>query len=175
MAMTIRDTVKKYNIRIKDKTMLACDPIIGKNKEAVEFVKKHKAEIIDFINTETERIATEKAERQAKIDAIEGLKEIEECSNAWIKYRADFNSFIANDAIGTCPTKPEITPEELCAKYPRASAYRKAEAYENASNYRKSAIGKEAKEDIINGKPFIEVIDDMEKKWEEYCEEHIWD
>lgn len=175
MAITIKETVKKYNIRIKDKTMLACDPIISKNKEAVEFVKRYKTEIIDFINAEKERIATEKAERQAKIDAIEGLKEIEAYENAWIKYRADFNKFIENDGIGNCPTKPEITPEELCTKYPRASAYRKAEAYENASNYRKSAIGKEAKEDIINGKPFTEVINDMEKKWKAYCEEHIWD
>lgn len=175
MAMTIKETVKKYNIRIKDKTMLACDPIIGKNKEAVAFVKKHKAEIIDFINAETERIATEKVARQAKIDAIEGLKEIEECSNAWIRYHEDFNRFITSGGIGTCPTKPEITPEELCAKYPKASAYRKAEAYENASNYRKSAIGREAKEAIINGKPFTEVIEEMEKKWEAYCEEHIWD
>jgi hypothetical protein len=175
MAMTIRETVKKYNIRIKDKTMLACDPIIGKNKEAVAFVKKHKEEIIEFINAEKEREERERAERRAKIDAIEGLKEIEECSNAWIRYYEDFNRFIANDGIGTCPTKPKITPEELCAKYPRASAYRKAEAYENASNYRKSAIGKETKEAIINGKPFTEVIDDMEKKWKAYCEEHIWD
>lgn len=175
MAITIEETIKKYNIRIKDETMLACDPVMGKNKEVVEFVKKHKAEIIDFINAETERIATERAERQTKIDAIKGLKEIEECSNAWIKYYEDFNRFIANDGIGTCPTKPEITPEELCAKYPRASAYRQAKAYEDASNYRKSAIGKEAKEAIINGKPFTEVIEEMEKKWKEYCEEHIWD
>ena len=175
MAMTIRDTVKKYNIRVKDETMLACDPIIGKNKDAVEFVKKHKAEIIDFINAKTERIAAEKAERQAKIDAIEGLKEIEAYENAWIKYRADFNKFIENDAIGTCPTKPNKTMEELYNRYPRAKAYKTAEDYEYASNYRKSAIGKEAKEDIINGKPFTDVIDEMEKKWKEYCEEHIWD
>jgi hypothetical protein len=65
--------------------------------------------------------------------------------------------------------------EELYSKYPRAVMYKKAEYYAHNANYRKSTLGREAMEAIINGEPYEEVIDNMEKKWKEYCDEHIWD
>lgn len=175
MAMTIKETVKKYNIRIVNETQLACDKSIAKNKEAVNFVMKHKQEIMEFIEAEQTRVENERVERQAKIDTIEGLKEINKYEAEWVNYRKAFNKFIENDAVGNCPTKPDITMEELYNKYPRAVMYKKAEYYADSTNYRKSALGKEAKEAIINGEPYKEVIDNMEKKWKEYCDEHIWD
>jgi len=175
MAMTIKETVKKYNIRIADETQLACDKSIAKNKEAVNFVMKHKQEIMEFIKAEQTRVENERVERQAKIDAMEGLKEINKYEAEWINYRESFDRFIENDAVGTCPTKPDMTMEELYNKYPRATMYKKAEYYANNANYRKSALGREAMEAIINGEPYEEVINNMEKKWKEYCDEHIWD
>lgn len=175
MAMTIKETVKKYNIRIANETQLACDKSIAKNKEAVNFVKKHKQEIMEFIEAEQTRVENERAERRAKIDAIEGLKEINKYEAEWVNYREAFNKFIENGAVGNCPTKPDITMEELYNKYPRAIMYKKAEYYADSTNYRKSALGKEAKEAIINGEPYEEVINTMEEQWKEYCDEHMWD
>lgn len=67
MAMTVKETVKKYNIRIANETQIACDKSIAKNKEAVNFVMKHKQEIMEFIKTEQTIVENERAERPAKM------------------------------------------------------------------------------------------------------------
>lgn len=73
------------------------------------------------------------------------------------------------------PTKPAVSITELYEKYPKAAAMLQAEAYSSASNVAKSSAGRKARERIIDGEDYTQVIADMEKEWTDYCDEHVWD
>ena len=174
--MTIEEIIKKYNIRIHENgTQLRADMRISKNPDDLAFMKENKPAIIDYIKSKKE--AEEKAyqERKAKIDAIEGLKEIRDAIADLSRWHEEFEeSFNDVGGLGVRP-KPDYDIDGMKKKYPREAAYLKAESYEYASHYHKSSLGKDAKEKIINGEDCAEAISEMEQKWKEYCDEHIWD
>ena len=141
------------------------------------YVKARKPEIMAFLlnREEMEKKAVE--ERQAKIDAIDGLKELEAANEALLNYREAFNRAIENDDA-IFPSKPSVTPEGIEAmrkKYPRAAAYRKAETGSLAANYVQASAYKKALERIINGEDYEKAIADADTEWKEYLDEHIWD
>lgn len=122
---------------------------------------------------EAEQLAAE--EREAKINAIPGLKEIQAAKTDLENWQYEFEeSFKDVGGMGVRP-KPQYDFEELYRKYPRASAYLKAEAYSRAANYAKASAGKKALERIINGEDCDAVLEEMESEWSAYCDEHIWD
>lgn len=115
-------------------------------------------------------------ERLKKMNAIEGLQELEDASIAWKEYYIAYRRFIEDDAEGKAPKKPEASLEELVRKYPRANAYMKAESYAySSSNNARAAVGKKALERILNGEDYKQAIADMKKEWCDYCEEHVFD
>lgn len=72
--------------------------------------------------------------------------------------------------------RPEYNLDEMYKKYPVAAAYLKAEKEEYSSNYTFSAIGKKAKDAIIeNPQNYKEIIAKMEKEINDYLEERMWD
>ena len=115
-----------------------------------------------------------RSEREARRDAIPGIKEIEEARSAWDKYHYIYDKVIA-DGEGRMPTKPAVSTTELCEKYPKAAAMLQAEDYSRASNVAKCSAGRKARERIIDGEDYTQVIADMEKEWTDYCDEHVWD
>lgn len=166
--------ISKYRVRIiGDK--LGADNYITKHPEDAEYLRSHKQEIIDYIKSK--EIAEKKRieARKAKIQSIKGLKEIEAAESAWYRYDEQSSQFIYKGGYGKAPEKPSVTMNEMYKKYPRAAAYREAEKWENSSNYTKSAFGREAKEQIINGKSYKTAIAKMKKDWKEYTEKHLWD
>ena len=109
------------------------------------------------------------------VNAIEGLKEIRDAEHDIENWHYEFNKSFENvGGLGVRP-KPNYNFSEMYAKYPRAAAYIKADEYRNASNYRKSAIGQNALNKIVNGEDYVLVIENMEREWSEYCVEHIFD
>ena len=134
-----------------------------------------KSEIIALLTAE-EKARKEAAElRQAKIDSIPGLKEIRAAMDDLKAWQKEFNdSFRDCGGLGV-RSKPVYDYDNLCATYPRAAAYLKAEEYADSSNYVKSAAGKKALEAIINGADPAETTAAMEAEWNGYCDEHIWD
>jgi hypothetical protein len=141
------------------------------------YVKAHKPEILSFLLEKEEAEKKAAAERQAKIDAIEGLKELEAANEALLNYREAFNRAIENDDA-IFPSKPSVTPEGIEAlrkKYPRAAAYRKAEAGSLAANYVQASAYKKALERIINGDDYEKALADADAEWKAYLDEHIWD
>lgn len=60
-------------------------------------------------------------------------------------------------------------------KYPRAVAYLKAESYTFSSNYRKSAAGRQAMNEIASGKSYKKALKKMEEEWSKAASEHMWD
>ena len=141
------------------------------------YVKAHKPEILAFLLGKEEAQEKAAADRQAKIDAIEGLKELEAASEALLNYREAFSRAIENDDL-IFPSKPSVTPEDVEAmhkKYPRAAAYREAEARSLSSHYVQASAYKKALERIINGEDYEKALADAESEWKAYLAEHIWD
>lgn len=124
--MTVEQFVEATNtVRVGDK--VGCSSVRKSDAPAYSaYVKAHKPEIMAHL------MGREKAaaDRQAKIDAIDDLKELEAANEALLNYHEAFNRAIENDDA-IFPSKPSVTPEGIEAlrkKYPRAAAYRKAEA-----------------------------------------------
>lgn len=141
------------------------------------YVNAHKPEILSFLIEKEEAEKKAAADWQAKIDAIEGLKELEAANEALLNYREAFNRAIENDDA-IFPSKPSVTPEGIEAlrkKYPRAAAYRKAEACSLAANYVQASAYKKALERIINGDDYEKALADADAEWKAYLDEHIWD
>lgn len=139
-----------------------------------------KAEIAEIkanliAERDAERAAA--AAKQAKIDAIEGLKEIHDALEAQADYYRAFDRMMEDENNdGVCPPKrPTGNIAELKAKYPRAAAYIAAEKYSNASNYAKAIAGDKALEKIINGEDYVAALAAMEKEWSDHVNEHMWD
>lgn len=61
------------------------------------------------------------------------------------------------------PTTKDI--ESLKKKYPRATAYLKADAYSRSSNYAKAMAGERAKEKIRHGESYKKALETMEQEW----------
>lgn len=117
------------------------------------------------------------AERKAKINAIEGLNEIQTAIADWERYDSEFAKMMddeRNDGARP-PKRPTSNVVELLEKYPRADAYLTAEEFSLADHYVKSNAGKKALEKIINGEDYVAAIAAMEKEWHDYCDEHMWD
>ena len=144
------------------------------------YAKAHKPEIMEYLlkkEKQAEEDAQKARERQAKIESIEGLKELEAANEALLNYREAFNRAMES-GDGILPSKPSVTPEDieaLCKQYPRAAAYRKAEAGSLSANYAKASAYKKALEKIINGEDCEKALADADAEWSAYCDEHIWD
>ena len=176
--MTVNEMIKKYRLTLAKRN--GEDAIrVGKkvSKATIEEIRKAKPEIIaELKRREAEKKAAYEA-RQARINAIEGLKELQRAIAAEEAYREALNDMMEdeyNDGARP-PKKPEISVKELKEKYPRAAAYLKAENWSLASNYIKAGAGQKAKERIISGEDYNQVIAEMEKEWSDYCKERMWD
>lgn len=162
--------IEKYNIRLNsDKDKLVVNGRIGKSTKDKQYVQDHKNEIIDIlIQKEQERL-----EYIRKVESIEGLVELQKAISDWVSYNNAMSRYIERDCIGTVPVKPAITVDELSEKYPRASAYIKADRWSYSSHYYKASCGKRAKEAILNGENYEDVISDMKSSWKKYTEENM--
>lgn len=173
--MTVNELVKLCDIADAGNGQLIVKNII-QGKKHLEEIKASKPEILAYL---AEKKATEEAarkEREAKINSIEGLKELKAAINDEEEYYNEFNRRMENEALSSfLPARPEISSKDLAAKYPRAAAYIKAENWSLASHYAKVSAGKKALERIINGENHEQVLADMEAEWSAHCEEHIWD
>lgn len=148
-----------------------CDEI-GKGmwREEAQEIKAH-------LIAERDAKAAAAAAREAKIDAIEGLKEIKSAIYDRQRYRCEFNAMMDDEFNdGTrAPKLPTADVDALLAKYPRAAAYIKAESYSYAAHDVKSMSGAKALEKIINGEDYAAALADMEAEWSAYVNEHMWD
>lgn len=173
--MTIEQLISKYNI------------FLPANKPGMIGIgwKPTKADMDEIINKKAEIIAAleaKKAEeqarenaREAKINTISGLKEIEELEREWERYDDAFARMMETGSSRMSVKMPAIQIKDLLEQYPRAAAYRKALEWSYASSLDKACAGKKALERIIEGEDYKAVLEDMEKEWTEAVESHMWD
>jgi hypothetical protein len=162
------------------KMMISAHTASGKTicSEIKEGLWREEAqEIKAYLTAERNAQLVEEAAIQAKIDAIEGLKEIKSAIYDRQRYHREFNAMMDDEFNdGAFPPKPpKADVDELMAKYPRATAYIKAEKYSYAAHDVKSKAGKKALEKIINGEDYEKAIADMETEWTAHVDKHMWD
>lgn len=174
--MTAQEMISKYNITLATEGRIYISRGNAAKKDGmVNEILATKPEIVAILIAEKEAAEKAAAERKAKIEGIEGLKEIEKSDEDWEEYHYRWNKYIANDGMGTAPEKPASDPKALREKYPRAAAYIKARSWDDCSGDAKSSAGRRAAERIINGEDYTKVIAEMEKEWADYCGKHVWD
>lgn len=113
-------------------------------------------------------------EREVRRSAIPGVKLIEKAREEWDKWHDETLRAIDN-GDGIRPAEPKVNIEELKQQYPRAAALLKAESYSRSTNYAKASAGSKARERIIDGEGYAQVIAEMEQEWTDHCHKHMWD
>lgn len=132
----------------------------------VDALKAAKPDIMAYLQQQK----ADSEARKAKIEAIEGLAELRDAIYAMAQYKEKMNKMFDSESGVLAIAKPTPTPAEVSAKYPRAAAYIKAENWTYSENYKKSAIGKNALEAIINGGDHEEAIKAMEDTFDAACD-----
>lgn len=160
--MNVNELIQKYNLTILEqngKRGVRADrnPSSSDKKEIIS----NMADIISELDRRDLEKKKAYEEHQKKIDAIEGLREIEDAIEAINQRR---NSFVRAWESGESAyqSMPNIDVGALKAKYPRAAAYLEAEDYSMSSYYVKAAAGHRAVERILNGEDYETVLKDME-------------
>lgn len=185
--MTIEELIARYNIRDGADYGQNGQVLVANARQAkadgVAKVKgeiaARKPEILAALKSrkDAEKCAAE--ERQAKIDAIPGLKEIRAAREAAANYRYNFRrSFEGEYAVGGMGvgSRPNVDLKALRTQYPIADAYLRAEAKAESDNYQISAIGEAARERIINApESYAAAIAQMDTELGKFAERHLWD
>ena len=184
--MTAQEMIKRYDISLHTVWDDSSNYFMPTGKIYYRGVKTEaeraaigakKEEILSILMPEWEEKKKAHDERQAKIDAIEGLREI--CAakaelDAWqAKFERSFYGPNACGGLGVGP-KPAHDIDAMKRAYPRAAAYLMAKDWSFSDHDVQASAGKAALEKIINGEDYSAAIDEMEKKWSDFCDAH-WD
>lgn len=178
--MTTQELIKQYRISLKldeqgqpNGNLMVCRA----DKSALAAIKAAKPEIVAALLAQREACLRAEQERQSKIDAIPGLREIKAARADLVNWKLEFDASFDGEnggGVGVRP-KPKYDMDTLQAKYPRAKAYLDAQDFAASENAAKSAAGQKALEAIINGDDYALAISAMEAAWKDHVADHLWD
>lgn len=183
MSMPLAELVRRWSIRrdISDPSRLHA---VVPTQSCADILRARKPEILAYLAeqdvlraAEMAREAQEAAAYQAQLDGVEGLRELQTARSAWEQYYDDFRAAMEdeyNDNPGALH-KPEYDLAALNKRYPRATAYLRAEAWSFAAHDVKASAGARAQQAILRGEPYEAAIAAMEAEWSSYCDKHMWD
>ena len=171
--MNVQEMINKYNIVLMPDNIIKASNVKG--DAAIAELKAAKPEIVAILTAKKEAEDKAYADYEAKVDAIEGLKEIEILRGEWYNYESAFDRMMDTGSSVLSAKYPSTTLKDIYIKYPRAAAYLKAQSWHNASNYMKANAGRKAEEKILNGEDYLAAIAEMEKEFSDYCEQHVFD
>lgn len=147
------------------------------DKAALAAIKAAKPEIVAALLAQREACLRAEQERQAKIDAIPGLREIKAARTDLVNWKLEFDASFDGEnggGVGVRP-KPKYDMDALQAKYPRAKAFLDAEDFSASDNDAKAAAGRKALDAIISGENYERAVSAMEAEWKSHAASHIWD
>ena len=145
------------------------------DKAALAAIKAAKPEIVSMLLEQREAGIRAEQERQKKIAAIPGLREIEAARSDLVNWKLEFDASFDSEnggGVGVRP-KPKYDMDAMYAQYPRAKAYVEAQEFAASENDAKSAAGRKALESIINGENHEQAIATMNSEWAAYCRNNI--
>lgn len=178
--MNTQELIKRYRIALKlDEHGQPTDTLLvyRADKAALAAIKAAKPEIVAALLAQREAGLRAEQERQEKINAIPGLREIKSALADLMNWQLEFNASFDGEGgggVGVRP-KPKYDMAALHAKYPRAKAYLDAEDFSASDNDAKAAAGRKALESIINGEDYERAVSAMEAEWKSHVASHIWD
>lgn len=178
--MTTQELIKRYRISLKlDEQGQPTGnlAVYRADKSALAAIKAAKPEIVSALLEDRDAGIRAQQERQAKIDAIPGLREIKSALADLMNWQLEFNASFDGEGGGgvSVRPKPKYDMDALYAKYPRAKAYLDAQDFADSENAAKSAAGQKALEAIINGEDHELALSVMEAEWKSHVASHIWD
>lgn len=97
--MTIPEIVEKYTIRANPNKNLCVRREILKHEDDKAYIKEHRDEIIAYIEEQKAIEEQQHLERLKKMNAIEGLQELEDASIAWKEYYIAYRRFIVSSKM----------------------------------------------------------------------------
>lgn len=184
--MEIEQLIRKYSLSLGINPKTGEEGLMAnlnavKRDNARDEIAVKKQQIMDYLKAERagkEREAAEakrKAqERQERIAAIEGLKEIQDAIEDLNRWHYEFEkSFDDVGGLGVRPM-PKYDIKAMRTQYPHADAYLRAEDEALKSNYELSAIGRKALEEVIFG-DYVQAIATMDAEIKVFVDRHIWD
>lgn len=178
--MNTQDLIQRYRIALKlDEHGQPNGNLVvyRADKAALAAIKAAKPEIVAALLAQREAGLRAEQERQAKIDAIPGLREIKAARANLVNWKLEFDASFDGEnggGVGVRP-KPKYDMDALHAKYPRAKAYLDAQDFAASDNDAKAAAGRKALVAIINGKDYERAVSTMEAEWKSHVASHIWD
>ena len=178
--MNTQELIQRYKIALKiDEHGQPTGNLVvyRADKAALAAIKAAKPEIVASLLAQREACLRAEQDRQSKIDAIPGLREIKAARADLVNWKLEFDASFDGEnggGVGVRP-KPKYDMDAMYAKYPRAKAYLDAQEFAASENDAKSAAGQKALESIITGENYEQAIHTMNSEWSAYCEKHIWD
>lgn len=178
--MNTQELIRRYRIALKiDEHGQPTGNLVvyRADKAALAAIKAAKPEIVAALLAERDAGLRAQEERQSKIDAIPGLREIKAARADLVNWKLEFDASFDGEnggGVGVRP-KPEYDMAALYARYPRAKAYLTAQDFAASENYAKSAAGQKALAAIIGGEDYERVISSMEAAWKGHIADHVWD
>lgn len=136
-----------------------------------------KPEIIEILTEDAAARRRAFAARQAKIDAIPGLSEIERARADLAAWHEEWEASFEGEGgggVGVRP-KPKYDLKAMYAQYPKAVAYINAREYCRSENIAKASFGEVAVKKILDGEDYNAAVTEMEAAWAKYCMDHAWD
>lgn len=178
--MSAQELIQRYKIALKlDEHGQPTGNLVvyRADKEALSAIKAAKPEIMSMLLEQREAGIRAERERQKKIAAIPGLREVEAAHADLVNWKLEFDASFNGEnggGVGVRP-KPKYDMDAMYAQYPRAKAYLDAQDFAASENDAKSAAGMKALEAIINGDNYEQAIAAMNSAWAAHCERNIWD
>ena len=178
--MNTQELIRRYRIALKiDEHGQPTGNLVvyRADKAALAAIKAAKPEIVAALLAQREACLRAEQERQAKIDAIPGLREIKAARADLVNWKLEFDASFDGEnggGVGVRP-KPKYDMDALHAKYPRAKAYLDAEDFAASDNDAKAAVGRKALAAIIGGEDYERAISSMEAAWKGHIADHVWD
>ncbi len=172
----IKALIEKYRLIIQDGKLGTYAKV---NKaDFMRDIPPHKAEIIEYIETE-KKAAQEKREREEAIfNAIPGVMELREARRQQAAWKAAFNEMM-DTGSSNMPYIEHKSPSEMEAletKYPMAVFALEAKSCaDNAQNIRLSAIWNDTYQAIKDGQDIAAVKADHEARMNEYRQSVMFD
>lgn len=188
--MTIEEMIKRYNIRLEMKfdngkfiptgRLGVYNTVLLQKDGAKDEVlsRKDEAKALLLRRYEDEQRAYE--ERQAKIAAIPGLKEIQHAIEDLTEWEKEFErSFDERYGAGCgglgVRSHPNYDIKAMKAQYPRAAAYLEMFDWSQRDFIEQRIAGQKALEKIIDDDNWEQAVADAKKELDDYITEHIWD
>lgn len=183
--MTAQEMIKHYHIvlhTIWDKSAGTFVPdgkihiqstFLIKSTAEKDAIVAAKPEILSILMEEWNEAKRKADEREAKIEAIDGLREIQSAMDELDAWHAKFEkSFYGPGAVGGLGVgpRPKHDIDAMKAAHPRAAAYLMAKDWSFADHDVKASAGKKALEKIINGDDYSAAIDEMQRKWDSFID-----